>query len=371
LTATATERPVAVICRSTHSARCGLGAASALLLIVTALLTWFFAMDGWNAPMAVMALGMAAITTAAGLITAASIWNTVRVQIIAGDVVVASGPVPWPRRRLISGATIEQLYVQQAPLARAFIPRLGGPFDLQARLRDGRWITVVRGCRSPEDAQRAERLIESALDRTDEFSDLDEDDERSEVFKCWRESLGPRPAWIAVDREGDRVRVTCRKPRSVVWKNAAVVGIGVGLSAIGLQQPQVNDLAAVVLALIIATLLLRLASVLMWRSDLLIDGAEVVRSTRGLLGRSRPKSIDRRLVEALDCRSRTFVQRVGKSGRRHARRYQIVAHNDELGLYRLTEHLDSRNDAFHVMKEAAEALGVDARATRWADDEGE
>lgn len=124
--------------RYSCGARRGLGAATGLLALVTALLISIFWADGWTAATVVMALIMLGLTAGAGLLTAASIWNTVRVQVVAGDVVVETGPVPWIRRRTIPGVSIEQLYVQQAPLEKTFVPRLGGVFDVQARLSDGR-----------------------------------------------------------------------------------------------------------------------------------------------------------------------------------------------------------------------------------------
>lgn len=348
--------------RHSHTARWGLGTATALLLVVTILLISMFAHDGWNAPMVVMALGMVALTIASGLLTAASIWNTVRVKVIAGEVAVESGPIPWTRRRVISGAMIEQLYVQQAPLEKAFVPRLGGRFDVKARMRDGRWMTIVRGCRSEEDARRVEFAVEAALQREDEYGEV-ADDERSEVFADWRSALGPLPASISVRHEGDRVRIICRKPRFVVLKNAAVVGAAIGLSIVGLMQTQVNRAAVVVVGLIVAALIGRLVATWRWRSDLVIDSRQIERRRRGLFRWSEPLAVERSLVESLDCRSRTVVQRVGKSGSRRVRRFWLVGRNGGLGHFRLTEDFHSREDAFCVMNEVAQALGVDVQST--------
>lgn len=80
------------------------------------------------------------------------------------------------------------------------------------------------------------------------------------------------------------------------------------------------------------------------------------------------------VVHTLECRSRIVVLRVGESGSRRTRRYWVVAQNEEYGLHRLTEDLYARDEALYMMREVAQALGVNAhrgdrpaaqRCTNW------
>lgn len=359
-----------IIRRYSCGARRGLGAATGLLALVTALLISIFWADGWTAATVVMALIMLGLTAGAGLLTAASIWNTVRVQVVAGDVVVETGPVPWIRRRTIPGVSIEQLYVQQAPLEKTFVPRLGGVFDVQARLSDGRWIMIVRGCCTEQDAQRVERTVEQALRRGDEYGDAD-DDGRSEVFAGWREVLGVPPRWMRVERDGETVRIICRIPLPTLIGRAAALAVGAALGGYVLMQMRTFAFGVVVWGLIIVILLTRLVASLVSRQVLVVDRARLRRSTRGLLGGTPPVAIQRGMVEAVDCRSGTIIRRMGRLGSWRVRRYRVVAYNRREGHFMLMDDLHNRDGGLHVLNAIAEALEVDAQATRWSDEHGD
>lgn len=310
--------------------------------------------------MVVVALGIVVLTIASGLLAVASIWNSVRVQVIAGDVVIESGPVPWTRRRLIEGVTIEQLYVQQAPLERTFIPHLGGNFDVQARLRDGTWITVVRGCRSEDEAQRIEFFVERALKRDDEHGTV-EDDERSEVFSEWRDAIGPAPGWVRMERDGDGLRITCRKPPMAIVGRAVALGIGLALGLYVFSHSRASGGPAAIWSVIVAILLAALVREILWRQVLVIGPLHVSTTTRGLFGVSQPVSIQRRMIESLDCRSRTILKRRGKFGSRRVRRYDVVAVNAEAGCLPLVHDLPDRGTALLVLRSLTDALDVPAR----------
>lgn len=352
---------VAVVHRYRRRVQWGLCVATACLLLVTVLLLVMFSADGWNAPMIVCASVMIATTVAAGLLTAASVWNSVRVQVIASDILIVMGPVPWTRRRIIPGAMIEQLYVEQAPLEKSLIPRLGGPFDVKARLSDGRWLTVVCGCRSEHDAREVESTIERALDRENESGAI-EDDERSEVFANWRESLqGGPPSWLRIEQGDGETRIVCRNSTPAITAGVVATApwVVLGLYVLG-RAPSAYGIAVWSLLAVVA--LLVLIRTILWRQVLVIGPDHVSRRTRGLFGSTRPDVIDRSMIESLDCRSHTIVKRVRKFGAFRIRRYEIVACTARAGTLRLVIDLPSRDGALHALLAIASALDVPVRA---------
>lgn len=365
--------PVIVHCYSPW-ARWGLGAATALLLLVSVTVTWGFAASGWNAPMAVIALFLAGLTIFAVSHTAASIWNVVCVEVIAGDVMITTGPVPWTARRIIIGGTIEQLYVQQAPLGKPFWPSIGGPFDVKARLRDGMWITIVSGCCTEKEARQVERRVEAVLQRRDEYGEVD-DDERSEVFAAWRESLGPRPVWLDVRRQGDLVNIRYRD--AIAWQLLHVL-IGAAVATIGVTiivRLQMTGLDAALCGMAALWGVAHAIGAMVRQRTIIVNATHIARAANWPLWKLRQVAVERTLVKSLDCRSRTITRRIsnrGSSSPRYSsiryRRYWVVAYNPQQGHFRLTEDLRTRAAALHLMHEIGAALGVIAAATPWADD---
>lgn len=125
---------------------------------------------------------------------------------------------------------------------------------MQARLRDGRWIAVVRGCRSEDEAQRVEFIVERVLERDDEHGAV-EDDERSEVYSEWRDAIGPGPGWVRVEQDGEGMRITCRKPLRSIMGYAVALGVGLALGLYVLLHTGASGGAAAVWGMIVALLL--------------------------------------------------------------------------------------------------------------------
>ena len=341
------NEPVVVRCYS-PLVRLGLGATAGLVLVVSIIVIWTFAASGWNVPMAAIAVFLAGMTLFAGCVTAASIWNTVRVQVVAGDVVVESGPVPWMRRRLLSGGAIEQLYVQQAPLGKAFQPRLGGPFDVQARLNDGRWIRLVKGCRSEHEARRVERVVERALQRPNEYSRV-EDDDRSEIFSNWRETIGPPPRWLKVQRHGDIVQIRYRDTMDGIFLGLLRGAVAVALAGYVLATLSTwASFGGFVWMLILAAGVAQSLWAIIRRGSIVIDAQTL---------RRKGETIQRRDIGAIDCRSRTRLKRTSRRGTyRRVRRYFVAAHIAQRGPVGLTGDLRHRAQGLHIMRAVLEAL---------------
>jgi len=350
-------------------ARWGLGAASGLLFVVSVAVTWGFAASGWNVPMVTISLFLVSMLLLAGCLTAASIWNTVRVEVIAGDVVIESGPVPWRTRRSISGGSIEQLYVQQAPLERPFWLSFGGRIDVKARLRNGRWVTIVAGCMTEHDARRIERRVECVLNRRDEYGEID-DDERSEVFADWRESLGPTPWWLDVQQQGDLVNIRYRDP--IVWQLIHVV-IGGVIAAAGvwlLARLSTFGFDAALCSVVVLCGATHTLGAIIRRRTIIVNATHIARCANWPVWNRRQIAVERDLVKSLDCRSRTITRHGSKGARWRYRRYWIVACHAVLGHFRLTEDVRTRGAALHLMNAIGEALRIGAEPTPWADGVG-
>lgn len=364
-----TARPTVVVRCYSPWTKWGLGAASALLFVVSVAVTWGFAASGWNVPMAIIAVFLVSMSVLAGCLTAASIWNTVRVDVIAGDVVIENGPVPWKKRRSIPGGSIEQLYVQQAPLEKPFWPSVGGPIDVKARLRNGRWVTIVSGCMTERDARRIERRVEYALNRQDEYGEID-DDERSEVFADWRESLGPAPWWLDVQQQGDLVNIRYRDP--VVWQlihvviGAVVIAAGVWL----LTRLSTFGFDAVLCSVVVLCGAAHMLGAIIRRRTIIVNATQIARRANWPVWNWRQIAVERDRVKSLDCRSRTVTRRGSKGARWRYRRYWVVAVHPVRGHFRLTEDVRTRVTALQLMNAIGGALRVGAEPTPWADGVG-
>jgi len=343
-----TIAPVVVRCCS-RTARCTLGAATALLVVASVTVLWIFAESGWNVPMAAIAVFLTGMTLFAGCVTIASIWNTVSVGVVAGDVVIEAGPVPWTRRRIITGASIEQLYVQHAPLGTAFRVTFGGLFDVQGRMRDGRWIRLVKGCRSEDEARLVERLVERALKRPNECGRV-EDDDRSEIFSNWRESIGPSPRWLKVQRRGDVVKIRYRDTFDGIFLGLRRGAVAAALAAYVLSTLSTwVSFGGLVWSGVLAAGVTQALWAIVRRGSIIIDAQTLTR---------KGDTFNRRDIGAIDCRSRTRLKRTSMWGTyRRVRRYFVEAQIARRGAVGLAGDLRHRGQGLHIMRAILEALG--------------
>lgn len=235
----------------------------------------------------------------------------------------------------------------------------------------------MSGCCTAEDAQRVERLVERMLDRRDEYGQID-DDERSEVFADWQKSLGPRPSWLKVHEQEALVNICYRDTtaRLVLHASAGAALAAAGIWALSHWSLTGFDAA---LCVIVATVgVVGVIVTLARRSTIIVNATHIARAATWPLSKLRQVAIERRLVQSLDCRSRTVTKRLwkrhGSWDRRYNsiryRRYWVVAYNAELGHFRITDDLKTRREALHLMNEIGRALRVVAATTPWleADD---
>lgn len=240
----------------------------------------------------------------------------------------------------------------------------------------GRWITLVSGCCTAEDAQRVERLVEQMLDRRDEYGDID-DDERSEVFAHWRKSLGPRPSWLRVHQQDALVNIRYRDPTPRLILHTAA-GVALAVAAFWmLFHWSLSGFDAALCVIVAAVGVVGVIMAFTRRRVIIVNATHIARSATWPLSKLRQVAIERRLVQSLDCRSRTVTKRLWKRhvwswDRRYNsiryRRYWVVGYNAELGHFRITDDLRSRREALHLMNEIGSALKVVAATMPWSDD---